>query len=128
MKMLLRSGSVFPSDSSHVGIMYILFNFGSFIEVELIYNAAIISAIRQSESVTTVHTSILFRIFFHIDDPRILGRVPWARQQVPLGQSVAGTITFQLRLLLLFWAVPAAYRSSQARDQTRATAVITWDP
>ena len=33
------------------------------------------------------HTFTLFRFFYHIDYPMILGRVPHAIQQVPIGQS-----------------------------------------
>ena len=43
----------------------------------------IISAIQKSDSVIHVHTSILF----HIDYHRLLGWVPYAIQQVPVGSS-----------------------------------------
>ena len=44
--------------------MYLLTYFLSFIEVELIYNVVIISAVQESDSVIHVHTSILFQILF----------------------------------------------------------------
>ena len=50
------------------------------------YKVAVISAAQQSDSVIHGYISIL-RSFSHIDDHRILGRVPCALQQVPVGQS-----------------------------------------
>ena len=59
----------------------------SFIEVLLIYDVPIVSAVQQSNSVTYIHTLFFFRFFSHIDYHRIFGRVPSAIQQVPIGQS-----------------------------------------
>ena len=38
-------------------------------------------------SYTRTHIKFFFRLFSHIDNHRMLGRVPCARQQVPVGQS-----------------------------------------
>ena len=45
-----------------------------------------ISAVQQSDSVIHIHTFIP-RFFSHLDYHRILGRVLYAIQQVPIGQS-----------------------------------------
>ena len=57
---------------------------GSFIKVQLIYNV-IVSALQQSDPVIHIYT-FFFRCFSHIDYCRILGRIPCAIQQVPVGQ------------------------------------------
>ena len=67
------SKTVFPPSVTklsliHIFNLYLLslyfFHFLSFIEVQLIYNVVIISAVQQSGSVIHVHTSILFQILF----------------------------------------------------------------
>ena len=50
-------------DGNGTGVFYFIL-FSSFIEVELIYNVVIISAVQQSDSVIHVHTSIVFHILF----------------------------------------------------------------
>ena len=40
------------------------------------YNAVLISGVQQSESVTHVHTSPLFRFVSHIAHYRVLSRIP----------------------------------------------------
>ena len=51
----------------------------SFIEVQLIYNVVLISAIQQSDSVIHICTFFL-NIPFHVAYHRLLNIVPWAIQ------------------------------------------------
>ena len=44
----------------------------NFIEIELIFNVVIISAVQQSDSIIHIHTSVLFQVFPHTDRHRIL--------------------------------------------------------
>ena len=60
------------------------FIFKSFIEVELICKVVVISATQQSHPVTYAHTSTSVQMLF---PRRVLGRVLYAVQQVPIGQS-----------------------------------------
>ena len=62
----------------------IFFIFKSFIEVLLIYNVVLVSAIQQSDSHKHVHNPLFQILFPHRH--RILGRVLCAIQQIPNGQ------------------------------------------
>ena len=79
MRLVLSSQSIF--------FFFSWFFFWSFIEVELIYKAVIICAVQQSDPVIHIHIIHSLWFFSHIDYHRILGRVPCAIQQVPVGQS-----------------------------------------
>ena len=65
---------------------YMLFS-QSFIEVYLIYNVVMISAVQQSDSVIHGRTSILFQILFPHRWSQNMGRVLCALEQVPIGHS-----------------------------------------
>ena len=53
----------------------------------MLYNVVLVFAILQSESVTCIHTSPLFKIFFPFRSLRALSRVPCARSMFILIDS-----------------------------------------
>ena len=65
---------------------YCFFILQSFGDVEVIYKVVVISAVQQSDSVTHGHP-FSFRVSPHQGHRRILGGVPCARQQAPVGPS-----------------------------------------
>ena len=68
-----------PSYNHSAYITFHLF-FYIFIGVELIYNALLVSAVQQIESVIHIRISTPFRFFSHIGHYSILSRVPCAIQ------------------------------------------------
>ena len=62
--------------------------FLSFIELDLICNVVVISAIQQSDSVIHIHIStFFFRFFSHLGYYRMLGGVPCVIQKIPVDHA-----------------------------------------
>ena len=75
----------------------------SFIEVELINSAVILSAIQQSDSVIHTYTyPFLFRLFSHIGCHRILGRVPCSQLTI---HSIYSSVHMPITISFYFYVI-----------------------